>query len=77
MNVGIAKFELVDPYGSIVIGARVGELGPGLLWDVMNGYSDAYEEQPFVHCSNPGDAVRFAVHTVRLRMRGHFKRRPL
>ena len=65
MHVGIAKFELVDPYGSIVIGVRVGELGPCLAWDVMNGYGEASEEQPFVHCSNPGDAVRLAVHTAR------------
>jgi hypothetical protein len=44
VNVGIAKFELVDPYRSIVIGVRIGELGPGLVWDVMNGYGEAYEE---------------------------------
>jgi len=40
------------------------------VWDVMNGYGEASEEQPFVHCSNPGDAVRLAVHTVPMRGEG-------
>ena len=64
-HVGIAKFELVDPCGSIVIRVRVGKLRAGLAWDVMNGHCSASEEQPFVHGRKPDPAVRFASHTLR------------
>ena len=40
------------------------------VWDVMYGYGEASEEQPFVHGGNPGDAVRLAVHAVPLPVEG-------
>jgi hypothetical protein len=43
---------------------------------VENGYSETGEEQPSVHDTKPGNAVRLGVHTVLVRDGGQFKIRP-
>jgi hypothetical protein len=43
---------LVNSYGSIVVSARLGELGECLVRNGKNGQSQADEQQPFVHGSN-------------------------
>ena len=51
VHVCIAKLELIQPYGSIVVTVWIGELSDRLVVDVENGYSQAGEQQPFDHRS--------------------------
>jgi hypothetical protein len=52
MHVGIAQLQLISPHGSILVRARIAELGAGFVREVKNGYNEAGEEQPFVHGSS-------------------------
>ena len=48
-HVCIAKLELINPYGRIVVSSWSGELGACLVRDLQNRQKEAGEEQPLVH----------------------------
>ena len=51
MHVRIAQLQLISSHRSILVRARIVELGGGLVRGVKNGQSEAGEE-PFVHESS-------------------------
>src|SRR5262245_6795307 len=59
-HVGIAKFELVRPDGSVVVSVGISELRLCLARETENGQSQAREEQRFANGLTSPDPVRFA-----------------
>src|SRR5262249_22319239 len=57
MHVSVAQLQLIGPHGSILVRARIVELGAGLVREVKNSWSQASEEQPLVHDSSISSSV--------------------